>query len=82
MNSEESIWKKWIEIKARRDLWIHNANIVNQIYLNKVRDSAQYPLGKEATITLQYFQETVALTKRMIGCIEHEVRVKFSEETT
>ena len=79
---EASIWKKWIEIKARRDLWIHNAGIVNQIYLDKVRDSAQYPLGKEATITPQYFQETVAFTKRMIGCIEHEVRVKFSEETT
>lgn len=79
---EESIWKRWIEIKARRDLWIHNAGIVNQIYLDKVRDSEQYPIGKEAVITLQYFQETVALTKRMIGCIDHEIRTKFSEVTT
>lgn len=74
---EDSIWKEWIEIKARRDIWIHNAGIVNQIYLDKAKDAAQYTLGQEATITLKYFQETVALTKRMIGCIDHEIRKHF-----
>ena len=76
---ENSIWKKWIEIKARRDLWIHNAGVVNQIYLDKAKEAAKCTLGQEATITLQYFQETVALTKRMIGCIDREIRTTFSE---
>lgn len=76
---EEAIWKKWIEIKARRDLWIHNAGVVNQIYLDKAKETAKFALGQEATITLQYFQETVALTKRMIGCIDCEIRTTFSE---
>jgi hypothetical protein len=79
---DDTIWKKWIEIKARRDLWIHNAGIVNQIYLDKSKDAALCSIGQEATITLQYFQETVALTKRMIGCIDREIRNVFPEQST
>lgn len=36
---DDDIWGKWVEIKARRDLWVHNAGIVNQVYIDKVRDS-------------------------------------------
>lgn len=71
---DEDIWGKWIEIKARRDLWIHNAGIVNQIYINKTGDYGLCTFGSEAIITEEYFGNCIAILKTMIGRIDHDVK--------
>ena len=71
---DDDIWGKWIEIKARRDLWIHNAGIVNQIYIEKTREYKLCELGSEAIIDEQYFSKCVATLKTMIGHIDRDIR--------
>lgn len=74
---EEDIWGRWFEIKARRDLWIHNGGIVNQIYLDKSKEYVLCDLGKEAIISDDYFKECVVLLKTMVGRIDREIRNTF-----
>lgn len=74
---DEDIWGKWIEIKARRDLWIHNAGIVNQIYIAKAGEYKLCDLGSEAIIDEQYFSDCVAILKTMIGRIDRDIRSAY-----
>lgn len=76
---DDDIWGKWIEIKARRDLWIHNAGIANQIYLEKAREYTLCAIGEEATIDEVYFFNCVALLKSMIGRIDRDIRNTYKE---
>lgn len=71
---DDDVWGKWIEIKARRDLWIHNAGIVNQIYIDKTREYKLCDFGDEAIIDEQYFSDCVAILKTMIGRINRDIR--------
>ena len=67
-------WENWIEIKARRDLWVHNGGVINQIYLDKAKTKATGVVGTEATITQIYFRDSIAKMKRFVGCIDTEIR--------
>ena len=71
---DADIWGNWVEIKARRDLWIHNAGIVNQIYINKTGDYGLCALDSEAIITEEYFGNCIAILKTMIGRIDRDVK--------
>ena len=71
---EDDIWGKWIEIKARRDLWVHNAGVVNQVYIDKVKEYKLCDFGDEAIIDEQYFSDCVVILKTMIGRIDREIR--------
>lgn len=73
----EEVWGKWIEIKARRDLWVHNAGMVNQIYIDKAAEYKLCELGEEAVIDEQYFGDCVALLKKMIGRICTDIKKKY-----
>ena len=74
LSVDSEIWGTWLEIKARRDIIVHNNSIVNQIYLDKASDHAKFSLGEEAVIDDNYFNDTIAFLKRMIGCIDREIR--------
>lgn len=71
---DDDIWGKWVEIKARRDLWVHNAGIVNQVYIDKVKEYKLCDFGNEAIIDEQYFSDCVAILKTMIGRSDREIR--------
>ena len=74
---DDDIWGKWIEIKARRDLWIHNAGIVNQIYIKKTGNYGLCALDSEAIITEGYFGDCIAILKTMIGRIDHDIKKAY-----
>lgn len=71
---DNEVWGKWIEMKARRDLWVHNAGVVNQIYIDKTREYKLCDIGEEAVIDELYFSECVAVLKAMIGRINRDIR--------
>ena len=71
---DQDIWEMWIEIKARRDLWVHNAGVVNQIYLEKVTGTKLFELGEEAIIDEEYFSGCIGTLKTMIGRINRDIR--------
>lgn len=76
---DDDEWGKWIEIKARRDLWIHNAGVVNQIYLNKAGKYKLCELGSEAIISEEYFHNCVSMLKSMMGHIDHKLRKTYHD---
>ena len=75
---DKDIWGTWIEIKARKDIIVHNNGIVNQIYLDKAKEYAKFSKGQEGLIDIQYFNDTIAFLKRMIGCIDREIRKTYT----
>lgn len=48
------------EIRARRDIWVHNRGIVNQQYLSMVGDSTKLELDNLAEITDEYLTQSLA----------------------
>jgi len=63
----------YCELKATRDIVIHNNSIVNEVYIKKVDSLARSSLNKKIPIDQGYFEKSVALLKRMSGIVRREV---------
>jgi len=48
-----------IEIRARRDIWVHNKGVINQQYLNMVGKDASLELRQVAEIDTQYLAQSL-----------------------
>jgi hypothetical protein len=55
------------EMKASRDLIIHNSGIVNKIYLDKSGTKARYASGERVMIDRPYFDDCWELAKKLIN---------------
>ena len=77
VNIQEDIIADWIEIKASRDLVVHNSSIVNQVYIDKVGNKKRGEIGNEITIDFNYFQNSLATTKSLIGKICGAISKQF-----
>jgi len=67
---------KYIEIKATRDVHIHNLGIINDIYLGKADSHARGQLGRQLPVTFQYFLESYEECIKFIEWLEkqaHEI---------
>ena len=71
---DSTIWQQWIEIKARRDLLVHNNGLINDIYLTKTENTDLSLKGTEIIISDDYFTETIGFLKRMTGQIDKRIR--------
>ena len=54
---ENPVFHNYIELKATRDIHIHNKGIANDIYLTKAGVLARVKSGQYLPVTLQYFLE-------------------------
>jgi hypothetical protein len=55
------------EIKASRDLLIHNRGIVNETYIQKADARVRYKLGQRLEIPEPYLRETWLMMGAMVG---------------
>lgn len=69
----------YIEIKATRDLLVHNDKKVNDIYLEKVGDKKRGILNQVIPIDGKYFDFTIATMKRVSGIIRRELEKKYKK---
>jgi hypothetical protein len=66
----ELLYNNWIEIKATRDLVIHNHSIINNTYLRKVPpDVSRGKIGDKITVDENYFDKSIGVSKSLIGRI-------------
>jgi len=74
----------YLEIKATRDLIIHNAGIINDIYIQKSGNKARGAIGERLTIDARYFNNCIATLKRVSGIVQRDVgkNFPFSENGT
>jgi len=70
------------EMKAARDLIIHNSGIVNKIYMDKAGTKARYATGDKVAIDRPYFDDTWALAKKLVDDIAAAAKLRLSKATS
>jgi hypothetical protein len=70
----------YVEIKATRDIIIHNSGIINNVYLSKVGNQKRGEIGDRLVIDNQYFNHCIATLKRLSGIMRRDVDKQFPEK--
>jgi len=70
---------KLIEIKASRDILVHNNGIINSIYIEKSGSLARGKDGEIIPVTPEYLNESLAIIKNIISNISNQLANKFSK---
>lgn len=66
------------ELKAARDLLIHNAGIVNKTYLDKAGTKARYAVGDKVLIDSLYFSDCWLLAKKLVDDVTSAAKRRLS----
>jgi hypothetical protein len=77
--TQEEEFLDYIEIKATRDILVHNDKIVNSIYLEKVGEKKRANINQAIPIDSKYFDFTIATMKRISGIIRREMEKKYNK---
>jgi len=64
-----------IEIRARRDIWVHNKGIVNRQYIRMVDDEQSVKEGEVAQIDDEYLEDCMVKLIKLAGYI-HKIAHK------
>lgn len=78
VDTRDPAFDAYIEVKASRDLVVHNAGYVNESYLSKVGDSARGGLGDLLPIDQAYFDRSIAVLKRVATIVQRETWRTFA----
>lgn len=73
----EEVFEDYIEIKATRDLLVHNTGKINQIYLNKAGKKARGKNGDILKVDDQYFEYCLDVMKRVSRVVYNGIKDNF-----
>lgn len=68
-----SAFHRYVEIKATRDIHIHNRDIANDIYIRKAGSHARVKTGSHLPINNQYFLESYETCLQLTDWLEQEM---------
>lgn len=57
----------WIELKATRDIIVHNSGIINGVYIQKCGGLSRGRIGEHIEINEAYYEQALTLSKSLIG---------------
>lgn len=77
INISDSAFKRFFEIKASRDLLVHNSKTINEIYLKKAGALARGKRDEQIKIDSEYFDMCVSTLKRLSGIIKRDCEKAF-----
>ncbi|MCP9797435.1 hypothetical protein [Cyanobium sp. Lug-B] len=73
----------WREIKATRDILVHNSGVINPVYLSKTDEAARGVVGECLVVDKVYFEKSATIMKSLVGQIvsqfQSELRQKNAE---
>lgn len=76
----EQLWPVFVELKARRDIGVHNDWVANEIYIRKVRE-ARFPkicaVGERLNPDFAYLQNSMDSCKKLVELIANELGRKW-----
>jgi hypothetical protein len=73
----EDIFWQWIEIKATRDIIVHNQGIVNSVYIEKTGSYARQEKDSRIVIDEIYYDNSLGIIKSLIGKISSALQRKY-----
>jgi len=69
--------KTFIEIKASRDIIIHNGGRINKLYLDKAGNQRRGQEGEELVVDRAYFKHVIVTLKSLSGQIQRKTEDKY-----
>jgi len=70
---EQPIYHRYIELKATRDIYIHNQGIANDIYTTKADRLSRVKSGQYLPVNIQYFLQSYENCIQLTEIIEEEL---------
>ena len=67
---EQPAFHKYIELKATRDVYIHNSGVANSIYLTKAGTLSRVRIDEFLPVTIQYFLESYECCLQLTEVLE------------
>lgn len=67
----------YYELKATRDLLVHNSRVINAIYIEKAGSKARGKVGQKIGVDSPYFDGALATLKRLSGIIKRDAEKAF-----
>jgi len=68
---------KVIEIRARRNIWVHNKGVINQQYIDMVGGDTSHKRERVAKITYKYLAESEATLNKLAVYIHKVAHEKY-----
>jgi hypothetical protein len=70
----DDIVASWIEIKATRDIIVHNSGVANTTYLRKADTKARAQDGEDLPMDEEYFGSALAIMKSFVGKVSSAIQ--------
>jgi len=67
----------YIEMKASRDIIIHNLGLINRLYVEKAGNKARGKVDEELAIDADYFEHVIMTAKLLSGAIQRETEKAY-----
>jgi len=74
---ENELKESFAEVKAARDIIIHNSGIANEVYLLKARKKARADIGEHLPIDEAYFKSTIQMMKKLTMSVYSKTKKKL-----
>lgn len=79
---DTAIQSEWVELKATRDLIVHNYGTINDVYIKKCNVFARGNIGEKIVVDKIYFENAIAKMKSLIGKITSTLQRSIKEEVS
>ncbi len=80
LDISEKSFEQFFEIKATRDLIVHNSLLVNDLYKKKAGAMSRGDLGERLKVKKIYFEASLSGMKKLSGTIEKRTREKNAKK--
>lgn len=74
---KSEIFESFIEMKASRDVIVHNRGAINKIYVEKAGRKGRGAAGEELVVDEPYFTDVIENAKLLSGAIQRETEKKY-----
>ena len=82
VDTEDDAFLDYLELKATRDILVHNSHLANAIYRSKAGSKARVAIGEVLSADSTYFDNSLATLKRLSGIIKRDVERTFKPKAT
>jgi hypothetical protein len=74
---DQDVLDKYIEIKASRDIIVHNSGTINKMYVEKAGPARRGEIGDELEIDSSYYRQVLVTVKSLSGIIQRETEKTY-----